>query len=572
MTEGVSPYTAETTKALFLDGGLWAVVGSRSNREEDPTLEAQCVSLHNAGEIDFLSGVDQPAFAALERFRRWPAFGFIGRVLPALDATWEAIAGFLDRCPPANPSGVAYEIQQGLIAWFSAHPKETSECVVEAEALDPAALPHLEPALVGQGELAHCRRLAANGDARLSVPALRALARLPHATRHERRATVKLARHLLSEDPDEFALALLARVVLDGLTRPGPALDAPELALLDDVFKRGGASARHQAAFALCTASPETLEPGLITLLLRYLQRVDAAASETVECLDEGLRRLAERGLGDDALAFVQTVVTGQDGALRLKQLDGLFGDLFMGPHPPVHRLILAWLDSGRPELCHGLVSLLQRYQWAESPLTLDFIASGYDETRIWFICRRAAGYFLMHEVVAASIIVSALRTASPELAKALTDLLIDPLLTNYQSKLRPYLEGVAKDDPAASHIARAIKASDAYRDDASGHQIPELEPSQTRRQQARTERSDMFRSASKEAQKASILADLVTRQTLLYGNRSLSYLTGPDGQRQVFKNDLVSYGYEAELPQQDILDPIGLAMHIYRLKSGGPA
>jgi len=571
MTDEVSKHTAETTKALFLDGGLWAVVGSRSNKEADPQLEAQCISLHNAGEIDFLSGVDQSAFAELERFRRWPVFGFIGRVLPSLDATWEGMTQFIDRCPAANPSGVAYEIQQGAIAWFAAHPAEALKCVATAEAMDPAALPHLEPALVGHGDLALCRRLAADEDARLSVPALHALARLPHPTPQARAASVDLARQILSQEPDGIGLVLLARLVLDGLTRPGPALEPSQLSLLDEVLTKGGATTLPQAAFALCTASADTLEPGLVALLLRHLAGVDAGAAETIEGLDEGLRRLAERGMGEDALAFVETVVTGQDGGLQLGSFDGLFGSLFMGPHPPVQRLVLAWLDVGRPDLCHGLVALFQRYQWAESPLALYLADYDYDETRIWFICRRAAGYFLLHEVVAASIIVSALRTASRDLAGALTDLLIDPLLMNYQSKLRPYLEGIAEDDPAAPHIARAIEASDAYRAAASGLDIPELEPSQTRRQQARTQRADLFRSASRDAQKSSILADLVHRQTLLYGRNSLSYLTGPDGQRQVFKNELVSYGYEAELPQQDVLDPVGLAMRMYRLKAGGP-
>lgn len=141
----------------------------------------------------------------------------------------------------------------------------------------------------------------------------------------------------------------------------------------------------------------------------------------------------------------------------------------------------------------------------------------------------------------------------------------------NYQMALRPYLDGIGEDDPAHPFIKAALARSDAYREGVGEWDIPELHPSQAHRQLAYTHREDLFTTAKREGRKHSILADLVHTQTLLYGKRSLSYRTGPDGKRQMFENTLSSFGYSAEMPHQDVLDPVALAMQTYQLRYWGP-
>ncbi|HCW50211.1 MAG TPA: hypothetical protein DGP25_09660 [Brevundimonas sp.] len=571
MTEATLARTAASTKQEFLTGALWGVVAGRRAIDIDATIEDFCVELHNAGEIDFLDGIDQPAFEALKQYARWQAYAFIGRVTPRLVSTWDEMARFAVRAIARTSDGNVYEIHQPFLAWLTTNPAEATRGVALAEAGELHEPWLLERALVALADPALSRRLAGAYEDSRRLSALTALARLDHPSPSDRRASLDLGRSLLAQTSSPEVAAAVARLVLDGLPRPDPVLDDDALALLDSALTQGEDAGLAQAAFALCTASVEVLTPAVVAVLLRHLSRVTADQTDIVGNLELGLGKLSRWDRSEEVFAFIHDVVTSDENGLALEAFDDVFASVFMGPADAAHPIVLAWLEEGRQELCSGLVDLFQRYSRASTPLTIDFPAHGYSDQQIWFICRRAIGYFLIHEVVAASIVVSALRSAPTDLAEALTDLLADPLLMNYQMELRPYLDAIGDDDPAQPFVQTAIKRSDAYRDGLSDRDIPELRPPEAHLQSAYILRSEQFASASREARKRSVLADLVHTQTLLYGKRTLSYMTGPDGKRRMFENQLASFGYRSELPRQEVLDPVALAMQNYQLRHGEP-
>lgn len=571
MTDVTPTRTAASTKADFLAGALWRAVVGRGALDIDTALDDLCVELHNSGEIDFLQGIDHPAFEGLKRHERWQAYAFIGRVTPRLDATWRDMADFALHAIATFGGGNVYEIHQPFLAWLVAHPAEAMQGVALAEAAEPIEPWLLERALMALADPDLARRVALTYENSRRLSGIRALARLDHPTADARFASLDLGRSLMAVEPGPDVPAAVALLVLDGLTRPDPALDDDALALLDDALTRGGDPGLAQAAFSLCTASAEVLRPAVVALLLRHLSRVTPAQTDILGHLEPGLGKLARWGRSEEAFAFICSVVSGEDGGFALDQFEDVFAEVFMGSAEAAHPLVLSWLEEGRQELCSGLVELFQRFDRASTALTIDFPVHGYTDQQVWFICRRAIGYFLIHEVVAASIVVSALRSAPADLAEALTDLLADPLLMNYQMELRAYLEAIGEDDPARPFVRAALERSDAYRAGIGDWDIPELRPSQAHLQSAHTLRSDQFASVSRDARKRSIFADIVHTQTLLYGNRTLSYLTGPDGKRRMFENQLASFGYRSELPHQEVLDPVALAMQNYQLRHGEP-
>lgn len=571
MNEDPPPWTADSAKTDFLSGALWAAVVGKTASKPDATLDGLCVDLHNSGEIDFLAGIDQPEFVALQGYKRWQALEFIGRVIPRLSSTWPEMADFVSRAIAMLAGGNVYEIHKPFLEWLGANPTEAAAAVALAERGETPEPWLLERALTALADPDLCRRVARDylDDRRLS--AVRALARLEHPTPGDRLASLSLGQFLIDGSTDEDLAAAVALLVLDGLTRPDPALGDDAIRLLDEALSQGGAPGLAQAGFSFCTAGAEVLQPRVVAVLLKHLSNVTAEQTNALGHLVHGLGKLSRWNRSEEAFDFIRTVVTGAPGGLTVEVFEDAFADVLMGSPEAIHPLVLSWLEEGRPELCDGLVDLFQAFERASSPLAIDFTAHSYTDQQVWFICRRAIGYFLIHEVVAASVVVSALRSASPDLAEALTDLLTDPLLMNYQVELRPYLEAIDKEDPAHPFVRLAIERSDAYRHGVGAWDIPELQPSQAHLQLAQIRRSDEFARISREGRKRSVLADLVSTQTLLYGNRSLSYRMGPDGKRQMFETPMASFGFSSEMPHQDVLDPVSLAMQNYQLRHGEP-
>lgn len=67
------------------------------------------------------------------------------------------------------------------------------------------------------------------------------------------------------------------------------------------------------------------------------------------------------------------------------------------------------------------------------------------------------------------------------------------------------------------------------------------------------------MRQAFKQAQSGSVLMRLVKRSVILYGNRSISYLGGPEPSRRPVEMDLHSHGVSIEFPRMEVTDPVGL-------------
>ena len=70
-------------------------------------------------------------------------------------------------------------------------------------------------------------------------------------------------------------------------------------------------------------------------------------------------------------------------------------------------------------------------------------------------------------------------------------------------------------------------------------------------------------------AERESVLLAFVHRSTILYGKRSLTYVTDYDGSRRAVAMDLKSVGMSFELPRREILDPVGLdyTLRVFRVE-----
>ncbi len=163
------------------------------------------------------------------------------------------------------------------------------------------------------------------------------------------------------------------------------------------------------------------------------------------------------------------------------------------------------------------------------------------------------------HTTAPASFILCLLPGANAQEAEALTELLSDPILINYPSVARAYLETARAKLPeeARMRVDQVLAKHDAYiaAIEKVGF-VPELQPTERQRWIEYQRQSENWAEASAEAESRSVLLSLVSKQTLLYGVTAISYVEGPDGKIQRFENRLATMNYSADNVMGWIYDP----------------
>ncbi len=572
MGQGTNTLSQAELDGHVVAGTLWALIDAHDAHQQDPRLVETFVALHNSGRFDFLSSADQPAFVEMQSWQRWGAYALIGIVLPRVEAEAAEMMAFIARLIALGDDANGYEPRSAFEKWCAAASGRSTAVIALAEQDVDLAVANLSLALTALGSHDQARRVAQTYQDDRRFEALNALARIPHPVASEREMTLSLLEDLTQAAPGEDRLsAAVVRVLTDTIAQADQPLEPRVLALLDLTIAGGGEQTLHQVALTFMVGAPALLTPEVLTLLLTGFERVSQTNVGTVDRIDVGLRQMLERGHATQVLAFITLLAGRDEDPFALSAFDGAMRRMALGSGEQLHQAVLEWMRVGQPQICFQLSGLLQELQSGDGPWAVDMKAAGFSDQDVYFICRRAIGYFLAEEVVAASLVVGAIRTAEPSLADALTRLLVDPLLMNYGGKLRRYLETITANDPAHPYVVEALREVDEYRDDLKAEMAPELAVPSERRQLAHHLRADEMRTASKAAKKKSILADLVTNQYILYGNRTSSWIKNRDGTRRWMDSQMASHGYSYEIPRQDVLDPVGLQHRLFELRFGKP-
>ena len=176
------------------------------------------------------------------------------------------------------------------------------------------------------------------------------------------------------------------------------------------------------------------------------------------------------------------------------------------------------------------------------------------------FVCRKAIGYFFLSPMTAASWVIATIRRESPASDEA-AELLYDPLLLNYGGALRDWLEVLVQDGEVGNEkIQTALNKAQYVLDGVKSAQgIVELEPSSAQRTLVHIQEQERNETLREESRKQSVFLDLVTTQTLLYGDRSGYSIRKEDGSRSFQHTDLHTMSTSWEMPKWVIFDPIRL-------------
>jgi hypothetical protein len=290
--------------------------------------------------------------------------------------------------------------------------------------------------------------------------------------------------------------------------------------------------------------------------MFRAVETLDAEQRGTIQILDIALAKILEGGSANQAVELVSAILIRNERKIPKGEFSSFGGRLLQ--HPILPDVVVQWLLRGDRSLCEWLCRLFQRN--VDQPLDLVLPLNSRSAAEKYFISRKILGFFFFQSVLAASLIVCVLRSCDEKEGDAIADLLFEVLLRNYGGKVVDYLNGVEEHDLAYKYVRRALHKHEKYFAEVrSVGDLKELYPPEHNVAIARLRTAEEFRNAHKEAEKKSVLLSLVSRSTVLYGKRTLSYPAMSGNERKPFKMDLQAHGFSLEIPRTEVIDPYGL-------------
>ena len=531
--------------------------------EVDPFVQL-CVELHNSGNIDVVSLPSQPGFASITGHDFFAAQHFYCQAIPELATNHTAL---MECCriivEQAGHDGAAMQPNQAFLTWCQNNPDEGAAVIREACTGNGLAKQFVTFALQAANDMNSAIHFVLSyvDDRRLS--GMTALARMTFADVAEAQKAIAVLEPFVADSGDDHVRGNALLATFEVLQKHNDLERARALII---AAARDPGPQTLDALARILWLHRALVKDEALRIALSALEAVNPEHLGTVRTLDMGLR--CQLATMDEAVALDFLAAKLRDERLTIKNFETTAHELTHGDAQRLYELIVRWFLSGSIALCNNIVALVgfdmkAAFDTTARPLGLT------TEQQI-FVGRKAIGFLFLKPVICCSILVSILRAGNKDVEGAVSELLFDPILLSYGGAASEYLNGIPATDPAHRPIQSALaKARDFYAGLAATGEIKELHPSDYQRDLVYQRSRDEMHAAQKMAEHKSVLLSLARRSVILYGKRSVTYVTDYDGSQRALAMELKSFEASFELPRREILDPVGLdyMLRVYRVE-----
>ncbi len=446
---------------------------------------------------------------------------------------------------------------EAIVEWLRAEKTRANDVVVKACEGHALALEHLTFALIATADLAQMRELMGHANPKVRLSALTAISRTAHSEDDARARTVSAASALIdAAETDTDKAHILAAAILPFVqAKVTPTNEA--ISAASRVTEICGPATVHVASQVLF-ASGAWCPTNLGQLLFNALRQVQPQNNGTVDLIDGALRATLKGDCADAAIQYVEDMVGRENDALPIGSFDSFTTEWIEKRRSAFDRTLALWLASGKRRLCQAVADLIAGRDLRGTPLNVDVETLGLNPAQRYLMCGKAVGYLFMQPVAAASILVATLRSADADLASAIKQLLIDPLIVSFSGATLQYLEALPETDRAYPYVADVLAQARAYL--AGIHEIQavrELHPSEYQRQLERIRDANLTREILKDAHRRSIFHDIVHRTVLLHGSGSVAFIEDGNGERRPVHMKLHGFSTTSEWPRMETLIPL---------------
>jgi hypothetical protein len=519
-------------------------------------------------KLDLLSLIENGAVSAVERHGFFNVQHFFNEAIPSMEETVPRMLAAVDALVKLGGEDMmANQPNAALRDWLRKDLARAEAVLTAIDDGDSQAKAQLVFALEAIGDPARARSVLERDDPLLKASALSALGRLPDPDGASRRASLTAITAALGDGSNEMLCANAVGAIL-AVASQEPASDADDvLAALAPALVHRSDGALYQTAQALWSHKA-ALQPKITSVLLEALLDLNPTHKGTTDLLDLGLKALIDAGQDVAALQFLADLLIKERGQLKARAFDSVWHDIVSGPPDRLSRWIVTWLLAGEAALGFAVSEVLSHLERDEAGLSVDRAQLPASAVELGYLARKAVGWFMLQPHLAASLLIAILGVCDQPTAQGVAGLLVHPLLRNYPS-MREMLEVVPAQDPARPWIDAALQESGRYLEALRAiADIPELTPSEHNRRIQHLHHSDQMQAAHKAARAQSVFFNLVHHSTLLYGNRSLTFVEDLDGgPRRPMEMALGKHEVMMTLPRLEIVDPIGLKLLMVQLR-----
>ncbi|MEC8629232.1 MAG: hypothetical protein VXY73_03985 [Pseudomonadota bacterium] len=544
--------------------------GDAAGRLLSTILELECkdtkrdlgsflAKLHNSGEIALLSDANLEAIRRLEHNDFWMVFGDLSDAIQHVTDEYPAVQRFAEcLVEKAGNNGASNTPFVSFVRWCEKHPSKAREIILGAKDGQEDCQRSCVFALQGLNDFGCLVDFVGDGRAEIRSIGFRALGRLKNMKTQDDQtgidACLSEIQNPSSEDARNAAIEAVFRIWDNDATEEKYRQDEVMKSLLDkptdeDLVRLCAMLFYHKNA-----STDKT-----ISAILSGSQGISSGFEAASHWIESALTWKDDRWSFKQVVAFMEAMVPRFEQPAKSKQFHSFIEWVFVEPANASY-LFARWLNSGDFSLCSFLAEMISGGdKGAALPLLpQDLPHEAVDQV---FLARKCIGFLWLHEITAASILLSLVEHGHPNAVPEVEGLLWEPLLLSYSSELRPYLE--QKASSASPTVAKAaqdlIARHKAYIEGLkNAEELNELEPSNEARRAAAIKDHQRNTDIQKQARKMSVFASLVHNATMLYGRKSFTMITGADGQQFPSISPLSEHSYSFEFPRLSVVDPVG--------------
>jgi hypothetical protein len=527
---------------------------------DDDQFVSLCVRLHNDGVFNLLSITDHPRINDFNGHAFFSGQHFYCEAIPLLSATTKNIM----RCVRAlvkmgGQDLVANQPNAAFQKWCERDLTRAHEIITNAKSGDYDAIHFLTFALVASDSIEDAISFTSEDNNEIKFSGIAALGRMkfesPAAANQALNALLVAVSRNKNGIVHSNALISTYAIIASKFTDLTANVDQ----ITEIVCRNPEPETQLRIAEVLWTSTPLVSRENRL-IMFDALKEVNPEHTRIVEIIDHGLCATLGTTEYQEAINLALSLMTRVENSIDPKFFKHFGRKMFSDHSEMFATTFLGCLLSGDSQKCKWVTEVFSSHDEVSLKLGSALAASNFTPTQLEFICRKAIGYFFMQPTLACSIILDVLKVTDKKSALKIRNYLFDPLLLNYGGSVTDYLTTKANEKIIGVHVKFALKSGEKYLADLrSVGNCNELLPSEHERQIERHRFHDTMNAAHKEAQKKSVFHDIIRHSTILYGNKTVTYITDHQNVTRPIETELHSHGVSMEMPRTEIVDPFGL-------------
>jgi len=539
-------------------GHLISTILNFEYQDRKRELASFLAELHNSGQISLLSDANLEAIRELKQSDFWMLFVMLSDAIEHVTDEYPAVQQFAEcLVEGAGNDCTSNRPFLAFIHWCEKHPSQARRIVSGAKAGQEDCKRSCVFALQGLNEFTCLVDFIEDGRAEVRSIGFRALGRLKNMTAQDDQTGIDACllevQSPSSSDARNAAIEAAFRIWHNEASR--------EKYRQDEVIKTILAHSTDDDLVRLCAMlfyQKNASTSQTICAVLRKSQGMSSSFEKASHWIDDALTWKDDRWSFKEVVAFMEAMVPHFEQPATTKQFHNFYYWVWENPENSSY-LFARWLNSGNFSLCSFLAEMVSgEDKGAELPiLSQDVPLEAVEQV---FLARKCIGFLWLHEITAASILLSLVEHGHPDAVPEIEGLLWEPLLLSYSSELMPFLE--QQSSGASPTVARVVQSliarHKAYIEGLEQAQnLSELEPSNKARRAAAVKDLQWHTDIQKQARKMSVFGELFHTATMLYGRKSFSLVTGADGKKSPNITPLGEHSYSFEFPRLSVIDPV---------------